>query len=369
MSRTVKQLEGGSLLLGELPLGCRFCSNGSKMVLFVTGLCDSSCYYCPLSIGKREKDLVFADEMPVKSYGDILFEAKAINAEGVGISGGDPLCVFDRTVSYIRQLKESFGEKFHIHLYTCHTDVEEIALEELRSAGLDEIRFHPQTQNWSGIETALKLDLMTGIEIPVIPGKLDSTKKLLQRAEALSVSFVNLNELEASETNFARLRKLGFQLTDLAYSSILGSKEDAISLIQWGEKNLETLSLHFCSATFKDSVQMRNRLSRRIERTIREFEEQDADEPLVILGVIRSTHGSTLSDENIDHIVSVLHEYFEVPMNLMNRDYVRSRIEIAPWILEEISLDIRALFSIPLEIGIVYEYPTWDRLQVLFEPV
>jgi pyruvate formate-lyase activating enzyme-like uncharacterized protein len=83
-------IEGDSLLVGELPLGCRLCTKGSKMVLFVTGLCDSSCYYCPISQEKSGRDVVFADEMPVIDEADILFEAKAIRSEGAGISGGDP---------------------------------------------------------------------------------------------------------------------------------------------------------------------------------------------------------------------------------------------------------------------------------------
>ena len=118
MKRETKEIEGDSLLVGKLPLGCTLCTKGSKMVLFVTGLCDSSCYYCPISQEKSGRDVVFADEMPVADEADILFEVKAINGEGAGISGGDPLCDLDRTLKYIRLLKKEHGLEFHLHLYT-----------------------------------------------------------------------------------------------------------------------------------------------------------------------------------------------------------------------------------------------------------
>ncbi|TXT56980.1 MAG: hypothetical protein BAJATHORv1_20578 [Candidatus Thorarchaeota archaeon] len=369
MARKVRNLEGGSLVMGELAQGCRLCSMGSKMVLFVTGLCDSSCFYCPLSSEKRGKDLVFANEMPVHSIDDILFEADAIDAEGVGISGGDPLCVLERTIEYIHLLKTTYGDSFHIHLYTSHTDVDESVLRQLKAAGLDEIRFHPQSSDWSGIKAAIRLNISTGIEIPVLPGSYDSLQSLLILADRLGLDFVNLNELEASETNFQRLTRRGLQLTDLGSSSIAESKTDAIKLVWWGAENLQNVSLHFCSAAFKDSIQMRNRLYRRLKNTIREFEEQDEDEPLVVLGVVRRPHGQSLSSEEIDKIMSLLHDHFEVPIELMNADMDRKRVEIAPWILEEISTELQSLLAISLEIGLAYEYPTWDRLQVLFEPL
>ncbi|MHA1938285.1 MAG: radical SAM protein, partial [Candidatus Thorarchaeota archaeon] len=63
--RPVHKTQGNSLLVGAMPTGCKMCARGSKMVLFVTGICDSACFYCPLSQDKAGNDVVFADEMPV----------------------------------------------------------------------------------------------------------------------------------------------------------------------------------------------------------------------------------------------------------------------------------------------------------------
>ena len=341
------------------------------MVLFVTGLCDSSCYYCPLSQDKSGRDVVFADEMPVSDDTDILFEARAIRGEGAGISGGDPLCHLERTLRYIRLLKEEFGSRFHLHLYTSQTDVSQEVLNELHRSGLDEIRFHPQTNDWSGIERAVKMGMSVGIEVPAIPGKHEALKKTAKRAEEIGVSFLNINELEASETNFDRLVSMGMRLTDMESASIEGSANTAREILDWSIDGLQNLSLHFCSARFKDSVQMRRRLERRLEQTKRSFEERDDPEPLLILGIIRAIHGMQLEHEQLASIHAVLQNQFDVPPDLMNIDESRKRIEIAPWVLEEIADSLREALAgtQELELGIAFEYPTWDRLQTMFNPL
>jgi len=369
--RVTREVEGDSLLVGELPLGCALCTKGSKMVLFVTGLCDSSCYYCPLSQEKSGRDIVFADEMQVTDDADILFEAHAISGEGAGISGGDPLCNLERTLKYIQLLKREFGSSFHLHLYTSQTDVSQDVLSKLQNAGLDEIRFHPQTSDWSGIQRAVDMGLIVGLEVPTIPGKQEDLKKLAQRAEDIGVSFLNINELEASETNFDKLVSMGMRLTSMESASIEGSAATAKDFLEWSEKGLQRLSIHFCSARFKDSVQMRRRLERRLEQTIRAFEERDEQEPLLILGVVRAVHGKHLEHEQLVMIHNTLQSQFDVPTNLMNIDETRKRVEVAPWVIEEVSEQLKEILAEvkDLEIGIAFEYPTWDRLQTMFNPL
>ena len=59
-----------SYLVGELPEGCKKCVLGTKMVLYVTGLCPRNCFYCPLS-EKRQGDNIFANERSVNNIDEI----------------------------------------------------------------------------------------------------------------------------------------------------------------------------------------------------------------------------------------------------------------------------------------------------------
>jgi pyruvate formate-lyase activating enzyme-like uncharacterized protein len=316
-------------------------------------------------------DVVFADELPVSTEDDILFEVDAIKGEGAGVSGGDPLCTLDRTVKYIQLLKSKYGPDFHIHLYTSKTSVSQEDLRRLQDAGLDEIRFHPQSDDWSGIERAVASGMDVGLEVPAIPGSTERLKQTARRAEEVGASFLNINELEASETNFENLLAQGMRLTDMASASIEGSTRAAREVVEWAVNSLTRLSVHFCSARYKDAIQLRNRLERRLEQTIRDFEERHDTDPLLVLGVIRARHGSSLTIQQLKHIHGVLSNQFGVPNNLINADTVRMRIELAPGLLEELAEEIKtSLENIgELEIGISYEYPTWDRLQIQFDPV
>ena len=110
-----------SSYVGPLSQACRMCARGSKMVILITGLCSAKCFYCPLSARKSGKDRIFANEWELENENDIdklLKEAEYIDADGAGITGGDPLLVWKRTKNFIKILKDSFGANFHIHMYT-----------------------------------------------------------------------------------------------------------------------------------------------------------------------------------------------------------------------------------------------------------
>ena len=95
-----------SFALGSLPKGCRLCAAGKKSVFFITGVCNAGCFFCPISEQKKNNDVIFINERPVKKNNDVIGEINACRSEGVGITGGDPLARIDRTCAYIRKLKE-----------------------------------------------------------------------------------------------------------------------------------------------------------------------------------------------------------------------------------------------------------------------
>lgn len=357
----IKKWFRNSIYKEPLSPGCKMCARGSKLVLLVTGLCSVSCFYCPLSDKKRNRDVIYADEWKLDNEKDvdkILKEAELIDAEGAGITGGDPLVVWERTRDYISLLKANFGERFHIHLYTSGIRGFE-RIPDLVSAGLDEIRFHPMPTYWkdmkgSPIRDAVELSLLEGvdvaIEIPVIPNMRKDIESLIRWSDEEGIGWVNLNELEFSETNAEHLIKRGFNVKDDISSAVKGSEEEAISIIEELAGEVD-LGLHYCSSSFKDGVQLKNRIKRRAKNVAKPFEIIGED-GLLIKGII---------DTKSKCYIEVIRKRYNIPDELIHFDAEKNRIEIAPWILEEIADDLK---KEDIKCYIVEEYPTADRLEV-----
>ncbi len=347
----LRKMECGSLCTGPVAEGCEHCINGSKMVLLVTGKCGWGCFYCPVSLEKKGLDVIYANEGRVTTDEEIIAEAESMDATGTGITGGDPLVVLDRTIHMIELLKGRFGPEHHIHLYTATIDREKVA--RLEAAGLDEIRFHPPVSSWTRMEetdlaeivSSTKMDV--GIEVPAIPGKERELNALVSYATSVGVRFVNLNELEFSESNWGMMEIEGYQVRDDVSSAILGSEETARKVMKANRK----ADIHFCSSSFKDGVQLRRRLIRRAEHICTDYQAITEDGTLVRGFVYtRDTEAAMgrLRDLGVEDGMMVA---------------LDNKVEVAPWILEEVadSLDDKAYIS--------EQYPTADGLEVERTPL
>jgi len=349
---SIRKLPGGSLVRGALPLGCILCQRGAKMVLLVTGRCAAGCWYCPLSKEKAGRDVVFADELRVRRPGDVLFEARLIDAEGTGITGGDPLCAPRRTLGCIRLLKRRFGPEHHIHLYTTGRFPSGF-VDRLAEAGLDEIRFHPAPAIWSrfgesgvasNLARAQKLGLAAGAEVPAIPGMEVDLSALAASLDRMGAGFLNLNELEYSETNCRRLNERGYRVRDDVSAGVLGSEATARRVI---ERFDGKLAVHYCSSGFKDGVQLRRRIMRRAQNVARPFEVITRDGTL-LKGII----------EGPPSLLANLRKRHGVPARFLAYDRRRRRLEVAPWVVEKVAP------AFPGRCFLVEEYPTADGLEV-----
>jgi hypothetical protein len=349
---SIRRLAKGSACTGRLPEGCVLCARGAKLVLLVTGRCGRRCYYCPLSSEKKGRNVFFANERRVSRMAEMIEEAELMDALGTGITGGDPLMETRRTVAAIRELKRAFGPSHHIHLYTSTTDPRRI--KSVAGAGLDEIRFHPPMGVWrmmqgsdfaDAVRLCRRLGMSTGIEIPVIPGRESDTVHVISFADSAGLDFVNLNELEFSETNWRALRARGFEPMDDVSSGVRGSERLALDLLRLDAD----VPLHYCSAAFKDGIQLRRRIMRRA-RNVRKPHELLTRDGTLVKGVVETRRPARLADELVRD--------YDVPRRLAWVDDEKGRLELAPWILEKIADEL------PFTSSIVEEYPTADRLEV-----
>jgi len=267
-----------SYYINPLSPACKMCAEGSKMVILATGLCSTKCFYCPLSFKKGGKDRIFTDEWELEDENDIkklIHEAEYINATGAGITGGDPLIVWERVRTYISLLKDMFGSQFHVHLYTSGLKNAE-KIPQLVSAGLDEIRFHPMPEHWhdmdkspirQSIKNTVDTSVDVAIEIPVIPNMEKEIFSLIQWADDQKLCWVNLNELEFSERNAEAFHNKGYVVKDDISAAVWGSQETAYNVLKMVQQEDIDIGVHYCSVSFKDGIgKGANEATKHVER-------------------------------------------------------------------------------------------------------
>jgi pyruvate formate-lyase activating enzyme-like uncharacterized protein len=261
--------------------GCALCQLGAKLVLFVTGLCHRSCFYCPLSEHRKGKGDVYANERLVRCDVDLIEEGRSMDALGTGITGGEPLLALARVRHYLKLLKDEFGPEHHIHLYSALAP-SKVTLRALARGGLDEIRFHPPIEEWehfasshyrAALTYANTIGMEVGVEIPAVkpvPAILEVLKEVR--------GFLNLNELEFSDTNYKALNAAGFVPLESGYAAA-GSRQIAEAIAS------DEVPTYFCTSASKDRVQLRERFKRKARRLARSFDEVTEDGTLVF-GII-----------------------------------------------------------------------------------
>lgn len=365
--------------LGQLPKGCQYCVRGEKLVLFVTGICPRKCYFCPVSDEKYQQDVIFANERKVTNTQNILQEAEMMRAKGAGITGGDPLTKLERTLEYIKLLKQKYGTHFHIHLYTSLDLVEEEKLKRLFEAGLDEIRFHldlDEDKFWKKLFLAKKFSWDVGIEIPLVPNKLPETKKIIDFIQN-KVNFLNLNELEVADNQQSQLLKLGLTVKDELSYAVKGSLELGLELLNYIQEKKYPLSVHLCTAKLKDAVQLANRLKREAKGAKKQFDHVD-EEGLLTRGALylpelapdfgyRSKLKSVNKEEYIKQLIP-LYKQIKEKLRLKDEqiylDQEKSRILLS---VKTAKKETKFFQKLGLKTAIVSEYPAADQLEVEVE--
>ena len=179
-------------------------------------------------------------------------------------------------------------------------------------------------------------------------------KKLIQFCKRNKLKFINLNELEISDTNDKRLSQRKFGLKDNISYAIKGSEEVGLELVNYGKKI--GFPVHYCSCQCKDSVQLANRLRLRAE-SISQTHELVDEEGMITRGTICKKKGN-ISENEFEEIK----EYFDIPSKYIK--FSTGKIEIHPIILEDIFKEIKTDFpnGNKFEATITKTYPTSDEL-------
>ncbi|MHA1506157.1 MAG: radical SAM protein [Candidatus Asgardarchaeia archaeon] len=354
--------------VGGIPKGCKMCIEGKKSVVFITGKCNkpSFCsWYCPISLERRDKDTLFVNERPIEDVDELIDEIYKNDSKGVGITGGEPLLKLDVVLETIRELKNAFGESFHIHLYTNGTFLNGEVVYELYRVGLDELRVHlPSKRNIELLKYSSSLGISSGYEIPSIPLPEYEIRGLILELEKEGIEFININELEVSEGNYLNLIERGLKLSKRNPFSVEGSEDYALSILKWARENTSNIKVHYCPTWVKDSVQLRKRYLRKALRIRKRYEVVTRD-GLIRLGVLIPKDESKL-----DQLFKKIKEEFKLNDSMIFLNRVKNRIEMnASFLIKNLRILKGIVKSEVVKIGIVEEYPTYRRDEVNFSPL
>jgi pyruvate formate-lyase activating enzyme-like uncharacterized protein len=260
----------------RLAPGCRVCVAGQWSCLFISGICNGSCFYCP---APQDEDLQpVSQNIFFDSPADYADYVEKLGFKGVGLSGGEPLIKFDLCLKYISELRKRFNNNFHIWLYTNGILGTKEKFKALKQAGLNEIRFDIGATAYSleSVEKASGFFDNLTIEIPSVPEDLELLKLKLPEMESLNVKYLNLHQLRITPHNFKNLSKRNYTFIHGKKALVAESEISALETINYClEKNIN-ISVNYCSYAYKNRFQgaaARKKAAKLISETYEEITE------------------------------------------------------------------------------------------------
>lgn len=284
--------------------GCLICGEGYWSCIWINGLCPANCFYCPQDRKmQKERSPITVDRkngLVFENPDDYVDYLKMFGFKGVGFSGGEPLLVLDKLLSFIEKIKHKFGKEMYVWMYTNGKLVNEDKLNKLKNAGLDEIRFNISAFDYDTqcLELATKFINTVTVEVPAIPEDFELMKKRILDMQNIGVRYLNLHQLFPTGYNYKSYLKRKYTFLRSPAFAILESEITALNLIKYAADSNLNLPINYCSLIFKRRFQSRGHRRRAAPFAIKPFENETD------LGYIRrfSVKGSSEEIENIDRL-------------------------------------------------------------------
>lgn len=235
--------------------GCELCRQGAWSCLFVNGICNARCFYCPSAQndpGPPVANSVVFDKS--RDYADFV---NLFHVKGVSFSGGEPFLTFRRTLSFLETLKSRVHYPLYIWMYTNGLAVTKERLTALRDNGLDEIRFDLSANAYrlDGIEKAVGIIPRVTIEIPAIPEDVSVLAALMPVWEQAGIDYLNLHQIRCTPFNSQRLAKRGYTFVYGPQVTVLESELTALRLIRYALSKSIDLPINYCAYTYRRQFQ------------------------------------------------------------------------------------------------------------------
>jgi len=235
--------------------GCRSCVAGEWSCLFINGVCNGSCFFCPADQTEAgeavTQTIQFTDPQDYADY------VEKFRFRGVSMSGGEPLMSFERSIQFITAVRNRFGGAVHLWIYTNGKLATREKLQALKQAGADEIRFNIYAHQGfpEKIRMASGLIKNVTVEIPAIPEQFEDLKKTIADFKQSGVHFLNLHQLRLTPHNFRHLANRGYTFLHGPKVTVMESELTALKLMKYNLESGIDLPINYCSFPYKNRYQ------------------------------------------------------------------------------------------------------------------
>lgn len=239
----------------KLSPGCALCGEGKWSCLFINGICNANCFYCPSE--QKDNGPPVTSAVEFRTAQDFADYVQRFNIQGVGFSGGEPLLSLDKVLDYLKNVKKQAERPIHAWMYTNGLLATRDKLKALRDAGLDEIRFDLSANqyNLDALEKAVGIIPVVTVEIPAVPEDLGITKKMIHHLHDIGADHLNLHQIRCTSFNAPKLIQRGYTFIHGTGVAVLETEITALTLIKYALDNQIPLPINYCSFTYRDQFQ------------------------------------------------------------------------------------------------------------------
>lgn len=242
---------------GPLSPGCVHCMGGTWSCLFVNGVCNARCFFCPAP--QDDCGDPITGQIPFRRAGDYADFLERFGFGGASLSGGEPLLTLGRTLEYLRAVRQRFGAGLYLWLYTNGLLASDETLAALAAVGLDEIRFnlHGGGYRLDGVERAVRHIPCVTIETPAVPEEEERMGRLLPRLAELGVRHVNLHDIRVTPHNAEHVVRRGYTCLHGPKVTVLDAELAALRLLRQAVAERLPLAVQYCCFAYKNPYQGR----------------------------------------------------------------------------------------------------------------
>ncbi len=253
--RTILGAGGTKLDCRNLSPGCRACMEGTWSCLFITGHCNGHCFYCPAP--QDVGGVPGTNNLDFPDAGDFVDYLARFGFSGASISGGEPLLELERSLQFLHAVRDRFGDRVYLWLYTNGVLLTRETALRLRDAGLDELRFDIGATGYSLDAARLAVGIIghVTVEIPAIPEEAARLPGKLDEMAGCGINHLNLHQLRLTRHNLRHLAGRGYTFLHGESVTVLESELLALELVRHGLERHPELGVNYCSFVYKNRFQ------------------------------------------------------------------------------------------------------------------